>query len=140
MPRKKVNNQRSAVNNQRSAVKKESTNDRVKPIVDGLIGTEEAFEVMVALTDALADTETPTPIPGKTYVFEYYAAKPDLLYDRYPFVTVTGVYEWGFSGINRHLKANRNYIVGNQGTQLYEIKQSEINSVNALPLMEMIQN
>ena len=129
---------RKTVNNQRSAVKKANTNDRVKPIVDGLTGTEEAFEVMAALTDVL--TPSPTPIPGKTYVFEYYAAKPELLYDRYPFVTVTGVYEWGFSGINRHLKANRNYIVGNAGTQLYEIKQSEINSVNALPLMELIQN
>ena len=76
MPRKKVNNQRSAV-------KKVSNNDRVKPVLDGLIGTEEAFEVMAALTEVLADTETPTPIPGKTYVFEYYAAKPDLLYDRF---------------------------------------------------------
>ena len=141
MPRKKVNNQRSAVTNERNTnTNSRPSNNRVKPIQDKLLGTEEAFEVMAELAEALADTETPTPIPGKTYVFEYYAATPGLLYDRYPFVTVVGIYEWGFTGINRHLKAQRNYVVSNAGTQLYEVKTSEFSSLQALPLMEMIQN
>ena len=149
MPRKKVTNQRSNVSNQRSTVTNQRnttsnsrppTNNRVKPLQDKLIGTEEAFEIMAELSEVLADTETPTPIPGKTYVFEYYAATPGLLYDRYPFVTVVGIYEWGFTGVNRHLKARRNYVVSNAGTQLYEVKTSEFDSLQALPLMEMIQN
>ena len=54
------------------AKKKKATN-RVKPIIDNLIGTEYAEDIMDDLIMVLSDTQTMIPIVGKVYAFTYFA-------------------------------------------------------------------
>lgn len=119
---------------------KKKSNNRVKPVIDKLIGTEFAEDVMDDLILVLRDTQTMVPIPGKVYVFAYYAAKPNLLTDRFPIVEVTGVYEWGYSGVNLHLQEPRNYNFNRRPTPMYMIKPNEVSTALALPLMRLYQN
>lgn len=120
--------------------KKKQVTNRVKPVLDGLIGTEYAEDIMDDLISVLMDTQTMMPVPGKVYVYAYFAAKPDLLTDRYPIVQVTGVYDWGWSGMNLHIQEPRNYSIGRNATPLFMLKPNEVQSALTLPLMRLYQN
>ena len=119
---------------------KKKSNNRLRPLVQDLIGTELAEDVMDDLILLLRDTQTMIPLVNKVYVFTYFAAKPDLLTDRYPIVAVTGVYEWGFSGVNLHLQEPRNYNYDRRPTPMYMLKPNEVSTALALPLMRLYQN
>lgn len=119
---------------------KKSSNDRVQTLVKRQYGTEEADVVMNDLMYVLRSSEVRVPRPGKYYVFIYYAQKPNLLTDRYPVVAVTGVFEWGFNGINKHIDQPRRYNFNSVAGGLYELRTTEIDSVLALPLMDLKQN
>ena len=114
--------------------------NRIKPIQVDLIGTESSEEIWEKLTPALDDTKAPAPTPGGIYVFQYFAMTPELLYDRYPVVGVQGVFEWGFTGVNLHLKDPRRYNFNQVSSQLYQIKKVELDTLLALPLEYLIQN
>lgn len=119
--------------------KKKATN-RVKPIMDNLIGTENAEDIMDDLIMVLRDTQTMIPVVGKVYVFTYFAAKPELLTDRYPIIEVTGVYQWGYSGVNLHIQEPRNYNYNRRPTPMFMLKPNEVSTALALPLMRLYQN
>lgn len=114
--------------------------NRVRPILDQLTGTEFAEDIMDDLITVLSDTQTNMPLPGKVYVYSYFAAKPDLLTDRFPIVQVTGVYDWGWSGMNLHIQEPRNYSIGRNSTPLFMLKTSEVQAALTLPLMRLYQN
>ena len=114
--------------------------NRIREIQNGLIGTEFAEDIMDDLATALADSQTQMPIPGKVYVYSYYAAKADLLTDRFPIVEVTGVYQWGWSGNNLHIGEPRNYNWDRKPTPFYLIHPREVQSALTLPLMRLYQN
>lgn len=120
--------------------KRKKSNNRIRPIQDSLIGTENAEDIMDDLVFALRDTQTMVPVVGKVYVFSYFAAKPELLTDRYPIVQVTGVYQWGYSGVNLHLQEPRNYNYDRRPTPMYMLKSNEVASALSLPLMRLYQN
>ena len=120
--------------------KKAAKNNRITPLVKRQYGTEEADVVMDDLMYVLRDSQVRVPRPGKYYVFIYYAQKPNLLTDRYPVVAVTEIFEWGFNGINLHLEQPRRYNFSAVAGGLYELKTTEIDSVLALPLMDLKQN
>jgi len=119
--------------------RKRPTN-RISIIQKNMNGAEFAEDVMDDLILALRDTQTLLPIPGKVYVYSYYAAKADLLTDRYPIVQVTGVYDWGWSGMNLHIGEPRNYNFDRRPTPMYLIHPNEVQSALALPLMRLYQN
>lgn len=114
--------------------------NRIKPIQIDLIGTESSEEIWEKLTPALDDTKVPVPTPGGIYVFQYVAITPELLYDRYPVVGIQGIFEWGFTGVNLHLKDPRRYNFNQISSEIYQVKKVELETLLALPLEYLIQN
>ena len=119
---------------------KQKKQNRVQPLLKKLIGVEDSEVIMGELEVVLADTVAEAPLPGKVYVYTYIAEKPDFLTDMYPVVQVMGVYEWGWTGMNLHIKKQRNYSFGRNVTPLYELKPSEVQATLTLPLMQLYQS
>ena len=114
--------------------------NRVRSLVYGLIGTEEADDIMIELMDNLSTTATSSPSVGRYYVFVYSAKTPNIQYDSNPLVAVTDVFEWGFRGINLHVGQYRNYTYNELVGQLYEINSYELSDVRELPFGKMQLN
>lgn len=114
--------------------------NRIRPILNDLIGTESSQEIMDELITALSDSQVPVPQPGGIYVFQYFAMTPDLLYDRYPVVGVDKVFDWGFTGVNLHIKDPRRYTYTQIASPIFQVKREELNSLLVLPLEELFQN
>ena len=127
MPRKTIKSQ-------------QKSNNRLALVEKNLIGTESADVMMAKVEDALKSTQTQVPVAGNYYVFTYVAAKRGLLTDLYPLVAVTGVYDWGFTGINMHLGQQRNYNYPLMMTPMYEVKSTELDSARNLPLKMLVKN
>ena len=107
--------------------------NRVRSVIDGLIGTEEPDDIMIELMDNLSTTVTSSPSVGRYYVFVYSAKTPNIQYDSNPLVAVTDVFEWGFRGINLHVGQYRNYTYNELVGQLYEVNSDELSDVRELP-------
>ena len=107
--------------------------NRVRSVVDNLVGTEDADDIMIELMDSLNTTVTSTPTVGKYYVFVYNAKTPNIQYDSNPLVAVTDVFEWGFRGVNLHIGQYRNYTTNELVGQLYEVNADELSDVRELP-------
>ena len=103
--------------------------NRVRSVVNSLIGTEKPDDIMVELMDNLGTTVTSSPSAGKYYVFVYSAKTPNIQYDSNPLVAVTDVFEWGFRGINLHVGQYRNYTYNELVGQLYEVNSDELSDV-----------
>ena len=103
--------------------------NRVRSVVNSLIGTEKPDDIMVELMDNLGTTVTSSPSAGKYYVFVYSAKTPNIQYDSNPLVAVTDVFEWGFRGINLHVGQYRNYTYNELVGQLYEVNSDELADV-----------
>ena len=114
--------------------------NRVRSVVDNLIGTEEADDIMIELMDTLTSTSTSSPSAGKYYVFVYNAKTPNIQFDSNPLVAVTDVFEWGFRGINLHIGQYRNYTYNELVGQLYEVNSYELSDVRELPFGKMQLN
>ena len=114
--------------------------NRVRSVVNSLIGTEEPDDIMIELMDNLTSTSTSSPSVGKYYVFVYSAKTPNIQYDSNPLVAVTDVFEWGFRGINLHMGQYRNYTYNELVGQLYEVNSYELSDVRELPFGKMQLN
>ena len=114
--------------------------NRVRSVVNGLIGTEEPDDIMIELMDNLTSTSTSSPSVGKYYVFVYSAKTPNIQYDSNPLVAVTDIFEWGFRGINLHIGQYRNYTYNELVGQLYEVNSYELSDVRELPFGKMQLN
>ena len=118
----------------------DDNSNRVRSVVDSLIGTEGADDIMIELMDTLTNTVTSSPSVGKYYVFVYNAKTPNIQYDSNPLVAVTDVFEWGFRGINLHVGQYRNYTYNELVGQLYEVNSDELSDVRELPFGKMQLN
>ena len=114
--------------------------NRVRSVVDSLIGTEGADDIMIELMDTLTNTVTSSPSVGKYYVFVYNAKTPNIQFDSNPLVAVTDVFEWGFRGINLHIGQYRNYTYNELVGELYEVNSDELSDVRELPFGKMQLN
>ena len=114
--------------------------NRVRSVVDNLIGTEEADDVMIELMDSLTSTSTSSPSAGKYYVFVYNAKTPNIQFDSNPLVAVTDVFDWGFRGVNLHIGQYRNYTYNELVGELYEVNSDELSDVRELPFGKMQLN
>ena len=114
--------------------------NRVRSVVNGLIGTEEPDDIMIELMDNLTSTSTSSPSVGKYYVFVYNAKTPNIQFDSNPLVAVTDVFEWGFRGINLHIGQYRNYTYNELVGELYEVNSDELSDVRELPFGKMQLN
>lgn len=108
----------------------DDNDNRVRKVIDNLIGTESADDKMEALISVLNESGKTSVSSGKIYTFFYIAMTNGIQYDEYPLVAVTDVFSWGFRGENFHWRGdmrqyNYNQIVGG----LYEIYPEEISDV-----------
>ena len=92
----------------------------------------------------LLDVLTPStivPEPDKYYVFVYRAKTPNIVYDQHPFVICQTVFKWGFIGANLHHGLGiRQYTWAEIVTNLYEVSDDELNSVEALPIAKIVRS
>ena len=114
--------------------------NRIRSVVNGLIGTEEPDDIMIELMDNLSTTVTSSPSVGRYYVFVYSAKTPNIQYDSNPLVAVTDVFEWGFRGVNLHVGQYRNYTYNELVGELYEVNSDELSDVRELPFGKMQLN
>ena len=60
--------------------------NRIRGVVDNLIGTEDPDDLMMELMEAVGNTVTPVPDVGKYYAFVYSPKTPNIEYDAHPLV------------------------------------------------------
>ena len=106
---------------------------RIAPLVGNLIGSETADELLIDIMGALGDSAGSVPEVGKIYVFAYQPSTPGIRYDQNPLVGVTGIFEWGFRGINFHWNDHRQYTWNEVPGGLYEVTDEELNDLDGIP-------
>ena len=106
---------------------------RIAPLVDGLLGTEDADDLMIEIMDVLGESQESIPEVGKIYVFVYQPKTQGLRYDQNPLVAVTEVLEWGFRGINFHWGESRQYTWSEIAGGLYKVSDDELNDLDGIP-------
>ena len=107
--------------------------NRIRSVVDGIMGTEDPDDLMMELMEALNDTVTPVPDVGKYYAFVYNPKTPTIEYDAHPLVAVTDLFRWGFKGFNYHWGQMRQYTWNEVVGQLYEIYPEELADAREIP-------
>jgi len=106
--------------------------NRVRPILDGIIGNEDPDDLMLELLEVVSESGN-IPNVGKYYIFVYNPKTLNISYDQNPFVAVTDVFQWGFKGINFHWGEMRQYTWSEVAGSLYEVYPSEIKDLQAIP-------
>lgn len=110
----------------------DDNSNRVRSVIDGVIGTEDPDDLMLELLSVLQEGGK-VPESGKYYVFVYNPKTPNIQYDQNPFVAVTDVFEWGFRGINFHWGEIRQYTYNEIVGQIYEVYSEEVSDVREIP-------
>ena len=110
----------------------DAKNNRIRPILDDLIGIEDPDDLMLEIIDNLQESGK-VPSVGKAYVFIYNAKTPNLEYDQNPLVAVSNVFTWGFRGFNFHWGETRQYTWNEVVGQLYEVDAGEISDLREIP-------
>lgn len=105
--------------------------NRIKNIAKQM-GTDPTSN-MALLLDKLSPSTT-VPEVDKYYVFVYTPKTKNIRYDQHPFVQVTWVANWGFSGLNDHWDDFRRYTWAECETPLFEIYEDEIGDMSSLPV------
>ena len=106
--------------------------NRIKPLLKKLYGTEGADDLMLEILDVLKQT-TSSPEAGNIYTFVYRPKTPRVRYDANPFVAVTNVYSWGFSGINFHWEKKRQYNLQEVIGPLHIVNKNELGDLRRMP-------
>ena len=110
----------------------DDNSNRVRSVIDGVIGTEDPDDLMLELLGVLQEGGK-VPESGKYYVFVYNPKTPNIQYDQNPFVAVTDVFSWGFRGINFHWGEIRQYTYNEIVGQIYEVYSDEVSDVREIP-------
>ena len=110
----------------------DDNSNRVRSVIDGVIGTEDPDDLMLELLSVLQEGGK-VPESGKYYVFVYNPKTPNIRYDQNPFVAVTDVFSWGFRGINFHWGEIRQYTYNEIVGQIYEVYSDEVSDVREIP-------
>jgi len=113
--------------------------NRIRPVLDGLVGNEDPDDIMLELLEVLQESPK-VPTSGKFYVFVYQPKTPNIEYDQNPLVAVTDVFRWGFKGINFHWGETRQYTWDEISGGIYEVYPSEIKDLQALPFQKIRLN
>ena len=111
----------------------DDNSNRIRGVIDNLIGTEDPDDLMLELMDVLSANVTPAPDIGKYYIFVYQPKTPNIRYDAHPLVAVTDLFRWGFRGMNYHWGEMRQYTWQEVVGQLYEIYSDEIADAREIP-------
>jgi hypothetical protein len=118
----------------------DDNSNRIRGVIDNLIGTEDPDDLMLELMDVLNANVTPTPDIGKYYIFVYQPKTPNIRYDAHPLVAVTDLFRWGFRGMNYHWGEMRQYTWNEVVGQLYEVNPDELADARELPFAKIRLN
>tara|TARA_Y100001937_G_scaffold15878_1_gene21802 strand:+ start:11465 stop:11812 length:348 start_codon:yes stop_codon:yes gene_type:complete len=105
---------------------------RISPVLNELIGIEDPDVLMAEILEVCSETES-VPSIGNYYTFIYQPKTSSLRYDAHPFVAVTNIFSWGFSGINFHWGQSRQYTFEEVVGSLHKIYPNEIRDLQTLP-------
>ena len=97
------------------------------------MSTNTKVRAMADLLDSLGTGEL-VPEVDKYYVFVYKAKTPGIRYDAHPFVYVTAIFNWGFTGYNFHWEESRFYTWAEIQSNLYEVPEEDLNRVQEAPI------
>jgi len=117
----------------------DDNSNRVRSVIDGVIGTEDPDDLMIELMEVLTESGK-VPQSGKYYIFVYQPKTPNIQYDQNPFVAVTDVFSWGFRGINFHWGELRQYTYNEIAGQIYEVYSEEVSDVREIPFAKFRLN
>lgn len=111
--------------------------DRVSKLVPSANGSP-AYNLKLLLNNLSPSTIVPQA--DKYYVFVYKAKTKGIIYDRHPFIVCSSIYKWGFIGFNFHWNEYRRYTWEELMSNLYEIRDGELNSMEKYPIAKFIRN
>ena len=111
----------------------DDNSNRIRRIMNELVGIESQIYLMSRIREALEDTATPVPDEGKFYTYIYRAKTPGIKYDRHPLIACTEVYGSGFTGINFHWGKYRKYTWEEIKSNLYEVDAGELADLREIP-------
>ena len=74
------------------------------------------------------------PNANKYYTFVYKAKTKGIQYDQHPLVLCGKVYKWGFTAMNQHWNAVRQYSWNEVLSNVYEISEEEFQTLTEVPL------
>jgi len=114
--------------------------NRIEPIKSDLQSEKDLGDRMELIMYALNDTVEPIPEEGNVCTFKYFAKTPNIKYDQHPLVAVTELFQWGFRGINFHLREYRQYTWEELGTQVYIVHQEELDDLLSLQYGKFVLN
>jgi hypothetical protein len=134
MPRKSLKERQ-----QKKVTDTDSNRNRVRAVVDGIIGNEDPDDLMLELLEVIQESPK-VPTPGKFYIFVYQPKTPNIQYDQNPFVAVTDVFKWGFRGINFHWGKTRQYTWDEIPGKIYEVFPSEVKDLQEIPFANIRLN
>jgi hypothetical protein len=97
-------------------------------------------DMMLEIIDKLQTDVEVIPTVGQYFTFIYKAKTPRVEYDRFPLVAVTSINRWGFSGINFHWGASRNYTWPEVQSSLYRVYPMELKTLRAIPYQNFTIN
>ena len=132
MPRKSLKDRQQEKEQKGQKTVADTDNNRVRDILENLIGNEDPDDIMLELMEVLKDVET-KPSAGNYYTFFYNPKSPGITYDEYPLVAVTDIFSWGFRGINFHWEEVRQYTWDEINGSLYKVRPEEIKDMRTLP-------
>ena len=110
----------------------DDNDNRIRSIVDSVIGTEDPDDLMIDLIGALTEGGK-VPQVGRYNTFIYNPKTPNIPYDSNPLVGVTEIFDWGFRGINFHWGQMRNNTWNEIAGGLYEINSDELADAREIP-------
>ena len=110
----------------------DDNDNRIRSIVDSVIGTEDPDDLMIDLMGALTEGGK-VPQVGRYYTFIYNPKTPNIPYDSNPLVGVTEIFDWGFRGFNFHWGQMRKYTWNEISGGLYEINSDELADAREIP-------
>ena len=94
-------------------------------------------DIMLSIMEVFTQSDF-IPDVGKYYTFIYLAKSPDITYDNYPLVAVTGVERWGFKALNYHWNEFKNYTWQEVAGKMHVIEANEIEYLRSLPYAKFI--
>ena len=107
--------------------------NRVRGILDDLVGIEDPDDMMTKIMETLSETPTRSVEEGKFYTFVYVPKTPNIQYDLNPLVAVGNVFPWGFRGMNFHWGEYRQYTWSEVFGGVYEVYPEEFQDLIAVP-------
>lgn len=130
---------RKTVQEQKQKRPSDTKYNRIRPVLDKLIGIEDPDDLMEEILSVLTKTEL-VPEVGNYYIFVYFSKTPNIQYDAHPFVAVTDIFKWGFRGINFHWGQMRQYTWDEIVGSLHLVYDNEVKDLQELPFRKINLN